>query len=150
MEKMPRSLSDFPVDKRQHQKTAHGTVFQHDDPPKHTCSCAVTNPILRLVSLTDQKLVFQIDGPKKPPATEHVPKKNAGLVGIGGSPWGHKSFYTQGTEKKKLPLWPLRGDKSDSLPAAICGTPPANLRSASPTRHRMVSTSHINTRMYTQ
>ena len=100
MEKMPRSLSDFPVDKRQHQKTAHGTVFQHDDPPKHTCSCAVTNPILRLVSLTDQKLVFQIDGPKKPPATEHVPKKIAGLVGIGGSPWGHKLFYTQGTEKK--------------------------------------------------
>lgn len=31
-------------------------------------------------------------------------KKIAGLVGIGGSPWGHKSFYTQGTEKKK----PLR------------------------------------------
>ena len=79
---MPRSLSDFPVDKRQHQKTAHGTVFQHDDPPKHTCSCAVTNPILRLVSLTDQKLLFQIDKKNhRPPSM--CQKKFGGLVGIG-------------------------------------------------------------------
>lgn len=104
MEKMPRSLSDFPVDKRQHQKTAHGTVFQHDDPPKHTCSCAVTNPILRLVSLTDQKLVFQIDGPKKPPATEHVPKKNRWSRRDRGVPLRSQIILHSGHGKKK----PLR------------------------------------------
>ena len=74
---MPRSLSDFPVDKRQHQKTAHGTVFQHDDPPKHTCSCAVTNPILTLLSLTDQNLLFQIDGQKKTTGHRACAKKNS-------------------------------------------------------------------------